>query len=193
MSTAYHRKKQPETVRRALLDQAAQLAADRGLAAVTVQAVSDAAGVTKGGFLHHFASKQALIDVVFKDMLTSLDTDIERHIAADSHAYGSFTRAYLATVLTIPAQCQGTPGTVLTLSMLADPHLRVAWATWIEQRLEQHHATDADAELTQIRLAADGIWLADLTGIHLPDREEVVRALRARTYRPGTDSQKSRD
>ncbi len=48
MATAYNRKKQPELVRRTLLDCAAKLALEQGLAAVTVQAVSHAAGVTKG-------------------------------------------------------------------------------------------------------------------------------------------------
>jgi AcrR family transcriptional regulator len=66
---AYSRKKQPEQVRRALLDCAAQLAVENGLSAVTLQAVAEAAGVTKGGLLHHFASKQILIEAVFANLL----------------------------------------------------------------------------------------------------------------------------
>jgi DNA-binding transcriptional regulator YbjK len=60
MANPYHRQKQPEAVRRALLEQAARLAVEQGVAAVTVQAIADAAGVTKGGLTHHFPSKQAL-------------------------------------------------------------------------------------------------------------------------------------
>ena len=98
MDNAYQRKKQPEAVRRALLDQAARLAVEEGLAAVTVQAVSDAAGVTKGGFIHHFPSKQALIDAVFEELLDTLSDDLDRRLAADPQPYGSFTRAYVESV-----------------------------------------------------------------------------------------------
>ncbi|RYG89090.1 MAG: TetR/AcrR family transcriptional regulator, partial [Alphaproteobacteria bacterium] len=72
---AHKRKKQPELVRRALIDHAARLAVEQGLAAVTVQAVSDAAGVTKGGFMHHFPSKQALVDAVFTELIEIIDRD----------------------------------------------------------------------------------------------------------------------
>ena len=71
--SAHHRKKQPEQVRRALLDCAAQIAAEDGAAAITIQAVATRAGVTKGGLLHHFDSKQALIEAVFADLLEKLD------------------------------------------------------------------------------------------------------------------------
>ena len=56
----YKRKKQPEVVRRALLDQAARITLEQGLSKVTFQAVADAAGVTKGGLMHPFATKNAL-------------------------------------------------------------------------------------------------------------------------------------
>ena len=89
MSTAHERKKQPEVVRRALIDCAARLAVDRGLHAVTVQAVSDAAGVTKGGLFHHFPNKEKLIEAVFQDKLMSFEVALNerwkrmgRHMAA---------------------------------------------------------------------------------------------------------------
>ena len=58
MQSPHRRKKQPEQVRRSLLDCAAQIAVEQGLASVTIQAVAEAAGVTKGGLFHHFASKR---------------------------------------------------------------------------------------------------------------------------------------
>src|SRR5581483_4435078 len=53
-ASAYTRAKQPEQVRRALLDCAATIAMDHGVSGITVQAVAAAAGVTKGGLFHHF-------------------------------------------------------------------------------------------------------------------------------------------
>jgi AcrR family transcriptional regulator len=191
MENPYARKKQPEAVRRALLDRAAELAVAQGLAAVTVQAVADAAGVTKGGFMHHFPSKQALIDAVFQELLDALDRDLDARVAADpdarpetpSKAWGVFTRAYLDAVLDMAPGTGGGPWAALYVSMLADPDLRALWAGWYEARLERHRATDDDVRLAAVRTAADGIWLADLTGITIKGRADLHALLRDMTRR----------
>ena len=54
MPEAHKRVKDPQAVRRRLMDEAKKLAIESGISAITVQAVASAAGVTKGGFLHHF-------------------------------------------------------------------------------------------------------------------------------------------
>ena len=76
MATAYNRRKQPELIRRLLLDCAATLALEQGLANVSVQAVSAAAGVTKGGLFHHFPSKQALVEGVAADLIERIDASL---------------------------------------------------------------------------------------------------------------------
>ena len=171
------RKKQPEVVRRALLDQAARLAVEQGLAALTVQAVADAAGVTKGGFLHHFPSKKALIGAVFRDLMDSLDRELDALIDADPEAYGSFTRAYVETAFRIAQDIHGSSWSALSISVLTDPELRPLWADWFQARLERHHATDSDPRLVVVRLAADGVWLADLVALPLANREALYARL----------------
>jgi AcrR family transcriptional regulator len=173
MENAHKRKKQPELVRRALLDQARRLAVEEGLASVTVQAVAEAAGVTKGGLIHHFPSKQALIDAVFQEMLDTIDRDLDQRIAADPEPRGAFTRAYVEAVFATALGSNGGPWAPLSISMLADADLRALWAGWFEARLARHKATDADLPLAVVRLAADGVWLADLSNIALPDREKL--------------------
>lgn len=173
MENAYKRKKQPELVRRALLDHAARLAVEQGLAVVTVQAVSDAAGVTKGGFLHHFPSKQALITAVFEELLGAIDQDLDRRVEADNERYGVFTRAYLNAVFDIGVDAGGGSWASLSMSWLTDPNLRALWAKWFEDRLAQHRDTDGDVKLAIVRLAADGLWLSDLAGIAVDGRERL--------------------
>lgn len=189
--TGYRRKKQPELVHRALLDQAAKLAVEQGLAAVTVQAVAEAAGVTKGGLLHHFPSKQALITAVFADLLEALDRQLDTRIAADPEPRGAFTRAYLDSVFDMEPETNGAVWAALAISMLTDPHLRHLWSDWVEARQERHRATDGTRALAAIRLAADGIWLADLTGVAVEERaamrDFLVQQTRPDdgTHRPG--------
>ncbi|WP_370676916.1 TetR/AcrR family transcriptional regulator [Pleomorphomonas sp. PLEO] len=189
--TGYRRKKQPELVHRALLDHAAKLAVEHGLAAVTVQAVAEAAGVTKGGLLHHFPSKQALISAVFADLLEALDRQLDARIAADPDPRGAYTRAYLDSVFDMEPETNGAVWAALSISLLTDPQLRGLWSDWVKTRQERHRATDGSLALATIRLAADGIWLADLTGVSIEERAEMRQFLIQQTqggehaHRPG--------
>src|SRR3954471_270821 len=58
---ARRRTRDPEATRQALLDAATELFGTAGFDATSVQSIADRAQVTKGGFYHHFASKQALL------------------------------------------------------------------------------------------------------------------------------------
>ncbi len=186
MTEGYERKKQPELVRRALIDCAARLATECGLQAVTVQAVADAAGVTKGGLFHHFPNKQALIEAVLKDQLDKFDAVIETTLAQDDDSYGSFTRAYVIANLSMAEYAPALESTCIAL--LTDPVARIHWSDWLRARLERHRATDAAPELEIVRYAADGVWLADLqqvpADLRIP-RDQLRAKLIGLTMRPG--------
>lgn len=162
MTNAYERKKQPELVRRNLLDCAARLAAEQGVAALSVQAVADAAGVTKGGLFHHFPSKQALLEAVMADLLAALDCEIDDLLSQDCEGFGRFTRAYVNAVFSDRGRDSGKQWAAISVSMVGEPSLRRMWNSWIEGRLARHKETDSGVVLELVRLAADGIWFADL-------------------------------
>ena len=170
MTKAHHRKKAPEQVRRALLDCAARLAMEQGLAGISLQAVASAAGVTKGGLFYHFPNKQALIEAVCMDFLQTLDRIINEFLAQRPEQYGCFTRAYVETVFT----SDSTPWASPSLHLLTESRLRALWLSWLQGRLTQHQATDADPALEVVRYAADGVWLADL--VQGADRTRSSRA-----------------
>jgi len=67
------------TTKRRILDVAQDLVLDRGFSGTTVDAVIDAAGISKGAFFHHFSSKNAL----GRSML-------ERYAAADAEILETF-------------------------------------------------------------------------------------------------------
>lgn len=159
----HQRKKQPEQVRRALLDCAARIAAHRGFSELTVQAVAQAAGVTKGGLFHHFPSKQALVQAVHDEVLQQLNARILAHLASGDVGHGCFTRAYVRAILVDLAPADADPWAALPLCMLADGQGQQTWAAWMRSQLQRHQATDGSPSLEVLRLAADGAWLAVMT------------------------------
>ena len=58
------------SARERVLDVATELFATQGYDATSVAQVIDRAGLTKGGFYHHFASKDALLYEVYGDLIT---------------------------------------------------------------------------------------------------------------------------
>lgn len=154
-----NRKKQPDVVRQALLDCATKLALEHGLAAVSLQAVASAAGVTKGGLFHHFPNKQALIEAVFDGMMENLDREIDEELERDKGGHGTFTRAYVRTLFSDRA-LNNSPWSAQTMTVLADPYSKSLWHRWMNDRLVRHAETDAGMRLEIVRLAADGAWLA---------------------------------
>jgi AcrR family transcriptional regulator len=164
MATAHHRKKEPDKVRRSLIERTAKLALDQGPAAITIQAVAEAAGVTKGGLLHHFSSKQALIEAVFDDLLKQFSDEIDRFMADDPEPIGRFTRAYVRAAFADHKLGTRSPWAALSATTIFDPAMRKQWSNWLDARLEVHSATDSSPRLEIVRLAADGVWMADLMG-----------------------------
>lgn len=184
MTNAYKRKKQPEQVRRALLDQAVKITLERGLSAVTIQSVADAAGVTKGGFLHHFPSKQLLIDAVYQELVDDAERELNDLMTQDPEPYGSFTRAYVTlTGNMLSAQdALSQQRAALSMLTLTDPQMRERWAEWFNSQLVKHKTTDSHEALTLVRLAADGLWLAELSDIDLPPTQSVIKRLLSMTH-----------
>lgn len=179
MENAYKRKKQPEVVRRALLDQAARITLEQGLSKVTFQAVADAVGVTKGGVMHHFTTKNALILEVFHDAMARFEAEVNQAMAEDPVRYGSFTRAYINATISLGEKGQEELDSQATLYalMLGDSELRELWAKWANAQLKKHQATDNTETLCMVRLVADGIWLSDFSGISISDKTSIHKRL----------------
>lgn len=162
MATAYERRKEPEVVRRALLDCAASIASKQGLSSVTVTGVSTAAGVTKGALFHHFTNKQALVNAMFDELMTQLDLTIDALILADQVAQGCFTRAYVRTALTMDENTTRMWSALIS-SLTSDTLLTEKWHYWLANRIQRHAETDDGEIFTIVRMAADGAWFNTLT------------------------------
>lgn len=182
-STPAARRKDPVRIRAALLDAAVAVILEHGLARLTVDAVARAAGVTKGGLFHHFASKDELIQGVLAGQIEKGEQQIAALMADDPEPHGRFTRAYLNGVCGAPDEEMET-SRALCVAMLGDPGLPRTWTDWVAQQVTIHAATDDNPRCAIVRLAADGIWLGALSE---PDKppvvcEEVHAGLLALTY-----------
>ena len=183
MENAYQRKKEPELIRQKILAYAIQLSAEKGVTGVSIQAVADLVGVSKGGVFHHFPSKQKLLEAMVIALLEHLDGVIDQLIQADDCEYGCFTRAYIEVTLQKNIVGMEHSWSAISMIMLTDRTFNDLWIQWLNERLERHSATDTDLELKILRFAADGVWLTAFTEVeNLDETLEMKQELIRRSY-----------
>ena len=169
------RKKQPEQVKERLLAAAGEIAASSGVGAITLDKVAAKAGVSKGGLLHHFSGRQALIEALCADMFKAWNAEVVRLMADDAEAEGRFSRAYIRSS-TVGDNGVFDPRLVgaLTMAMNANPGLRALWNNWLHGHLSTPGGNEITLARTVARAAVDGVWLSDYTGVGTPDADSRV-------------------
>ncbi|AKI02733.1 transcriptional regulator, TetR family [Hoeflea sp. IMCC20628] len=169
-----HRKNNPEALRAKLLDAAAGVIIEHGLPALTLESVARQAGVSKGGLLHHYPGKDALVDGLFEQVVNWFGGLVEATLDPDETSHGRFSRAYLQVIagidMSLPEEKRLA---VLILMLSSDPRYCGLWNNWVEARLDEHRQTDSTPLARTLRLAADGLWLSDLGGG--PDSNPATR------------------
>lgn len=79
-----------------ILDAAETLVQTKGVGGLTLEAAAKLAGVSKGGLLYHFASKEALLDAALKRLSEYFRTEFETAVAAQPEGPGRVARAMIA-------------------------------------------------------------------------------------------------
>jgi AcrR family transcriptional regulator len=145
----------PPSTRERILDALEDLLVEHGERAATLDAVAQRAGVSKGGLLYHFGSKEALIDGLILRFNNLVESDIARMRAAPAGPLDYFIRTSVATegpfdrcIVAAARLAQGAhPG--------ARDALQSAQAAWLEVITETVH--DPNIART-IMLLGDGLY-----------------------------------
>lgn len=152
-----------------LLQAAARVVERQGSAQLTLEAVAAEAGVSKGGLLYHFPTKQALIEDMVERLVDEFSADIEQRRAG-----GSFLEAYVEA--TFDYQPELSVGSVLAAALSHSPPLleplQRGFESWRRQAL-QDGVPQPRADV--VRLAVDGLWFTELFGLAPLGKKERER------------------
>lgn len=156
-----------------ILNAAQGIITAQGTAAVTFEAVAEAAGVSRGGVLYHFANKTELLVALHehlavrweRELVDALgaapeDAPVEDRIASYA-AVSERSATGAELLLMIEASLHGE---------MRAPYSRVA-ARWVPDanQVGEHDVVGLDRLIAV--LAADGLWASDLlTEVHIPER-----------------------
>jgi AcrR family transcriptional regulator len=165
--------KNPEVFREKILNAAATVLEERG-AQFTLEHVAASAGVSKGGLLHHFPTKDALL----RGLITALTDEFAKLIQQELEREpeitpGRWTRAYIRATFT-PSEDEEVMVGALTQIVAAHPELLEPLRESFEFATKNMAADGLPiARATAICLACDGLWFGEITG--MVDLEEPLR------------------
>ena len=164
-------KGKPNT-RHRLLDAAAQTVAQSGAANLTLDAVAEKAGLSKGGVLYHFPTKRDLLAGMLEQLMTEFQQRTEA-LAADGQA--SLLQAHIETVLDRPAGEQAASLAILA-NAAEDPTLLEPARQLLSERADQIQGQASDPTLSLIVfLASEGIRFLELMNLLSLDRKTMAQ------------------
>lgn len=163
-----------------ILDAAENVVVDEGAAKLTLDAVAEKAGVSKGGVLYHFPSKEALLTAMMDRLITRGDERRAGLLAGMPEGPGQRLKADI-TALLLSDEHRSELCAGLLAAVAIEPKL-MELARAFHQRRFAAHAPAADSGDTSpeflrkalILLAADGLFLLEM--LHVSPFEDAQRA-----------------
>lgn len=176
--------------RDAILQATSQVIRDKGIEGLTLDAVAKEAGVSKGGLLYHFPSKDALIAGAISQLIDDHETALQQEFDRDEtpNTPGQWIRAYIRATLNYDKQALALISPLAQAAVdnpdLLEPAL--AYDRRWQQKLKESNFDLVEA--TIIQLAIDGLWLSESFNLGAPEeplRSQVIERLLEMTYGRG--------
>lgn len=136
---------------------------------LTLDAVARAAGLTKPGVVHHFATKEVLALSVLDHLLDQWERELRARAGADGTPRDRL-RAYVEHTLLGKMDAAD-------LAVLADPKLRDTLSARWTERMNAWFGGSRDPRLAVARLVADGAWIDRCLGLLELDESERAATL----------------
>mgnify|MGYP002661750532 FL=1 len=161
-----------------LLTAASEIVKEEGVVKLTLEAVAQRAGVSKGGLLYHYTSKEALIKGMVEEWTNNFFESIKTIVNKDSKESGKWNRAYGTTTLfDLDNNNNKNLRSALMAAMFINPDLLDDY----KQKYDILHTKLLNdgidpLKITMARLLIDGLWFSEIFEI-APLNEEVKKQI----------------
>lgn len=150
--------------RELIFDACSRILHREGLTSLTLDAVAEEAGLSKGGLLYHFPSKVGLIEALFQHHIDRFNAHLLRLVETEDQGPGGWLRAYAKASI---AEITDPDNASLFASLFAAGEryptvlelMRRSYADW-QRQVEASSLDPAIALL--VRLAVDGFWFTEM-------------------------------
>lgn len=143
--------------REVLLDLAEDIVRRHGAAALTIEALAKAAGITKGGVQYAFASKSELIEAIGMRWLIAYDELFDRHGGSSSSPVDQ-VKAHVAATFGDESSADAKAASVMT-QLMQTPEFMAGTRAWYREKLQDLDVTTPEGRLARLAfLATEGAF-----------------------------------
>jgi len=168
--------------REKLLAAAENVVLEKGIANLTLDAVASAAGISKGGLLYHFASKEALVVGLVEKLVAGIEVDLQAAYDAEPAGPGRAARAAIAETVSRTGQAREERRERIGAALLAaagnNPELlepmRKAFTVWMKQIGDDGLAPGVSLV---VAAALDGFTFWQIFGLYSPTKAAIWDAV----------------
>jgi len=159
--------------------QAAQAVVTRiGAAHMTLDHVSATAGVSKGGLLYHFPTKEALIQALIENYIANFHVAISRELARQPKGTLREIKAHIVAGAKRDAKTRRL-GAALLLAAAHDPKLLAPARMEFKRVFRRYDGVGKNSErAAEIALVCDGLHILELLGLMPYDNRRRAKMIR---------------
>lgn len=139
-----------------ILDAASQVVEEQGAGHLTIDAVAETAGLSKGGVLHHFPNKHALLS----GMLDRVIESQKRRTSESGSPFGGVHAHVTATVEKLPKD-EWTSALAILAAAAENPDLLSNARLYMRELLDELKGTPQFADAMLAIVAAEGLRIMD--------------------------------
>ncbi len=171
------------TVKDRALDAVEKIVRECGIAGLTLGAVADEIGVSKGGLLHHYCSKDALVDAVLQRTADFWRLAVANALGSGPPGSGRLARVLVETFLIDPndwePQCKRSAAAMMIL-LIQNPRLSNPLQSIYSELIQMLTDDGLPRGMGDCILASiDGVWMQWVTGLAEVDAVRI-QAMRDR-------------
>lgn len=160
-----------------MLDAAARLVAERGVQELTMDAAAAAAGVTKGGLIYHFKTRDELLAALVERLVSELDPGLHEDAGSAPPSVAATLIAMADATFDMPDDQKRLLSNMLAAAS-SHPHLMAPAQQMFDRTYAALAQGSGDAgNVLLLAAALDGISLLELLNLHhfTPAQRQAMR------------------
>lgn len=149
-----------------IVDAAMSIVRDRGVTKLTLDEAAKVAGLSKGGVLYHFKSKDDLVRGMIERLLNQMDAEDLAHYQQEPEGPYRWLRASIRTAFNPDGPACDSVGGALLAAITVNPELMTSiqakYAEWVERSLSD----SPNPQLAMlVSMALDGHYFERMMGL----------------------------
>lgn len=179
--------------RQDILHSASYLVCSKGVSNVTLDAIAKETGISKGGLLYHFPSKDALFEAMVTDIMDRVTEGMMKRVSDDPNPRGKWCRAYIEEVFAqLDDLDQANAGLLAAISTHPDMlrPFREHYALWKDNM--EHDGIHPKSAM-MIRLMIDGLKFNAVFGMPALQERDKNTLLEALLFLTSGDGEVHKD